>query len=129
MIDAKSLRIGNYFYDRGGKILKLEFWDGPGKMAQNNVIGGITFHPLTEYTEHANPIPLSGDILIKAGFTKASASPDSVFSINYDGKALIGYWLDGVVNVGEFAPKNIKYLHEIQNLYYALTGTELTINL
>jgi hypothetical protein len=31
--------------------------------------------------------------------------------------------------VGQFIPNDVKYLHQLQNLYFALTGEELNINL
>lgn len=140
MIDAKSLRIGNIVTAKNPQWCKLigipmivisisqrAEPDFPESNASITMQCGKDLY--NQFNEFVCGVPLSEDILIKAGFTRASALLDTVFSINYDGNALIGYWLDGVVNVGEFAPKNIKYLHEIQNLYYALTGTELTINL
>jgi hypothetical protein len=69
------------------------------------------------------PIPLTEDWLLKLGFEEMNLHlnwkkrnhqmilNDGVFRI----------WLNGY-------NKEIKYVHQLQNLYYALTGEELTIN-
>ena len=73
-----------------------------------------------------SPIPLSPEILEKAGF-------------RYDGyvwdtdKVVFGDYKDGVHYCNGFSIGNkgikIEFVHQLQNLYFALTGQELTINL
>lgn len=79
------------------------------------------------------PIQLTEEILIKAGFEKDDSG---MFSIFIDEEEDVFY---GVMNFIGFAyyvdryDKNpliyVKYLHQLQNLFYSLTGTELKISI
>ena len=92
------------------------------------VIGGFPTHPLTWYLEDLQPIPLTEEILLKRGaklhgieyIIKASALPIKI-RISYG----IAYCEFGNVYLGD----RIKFLHELQNIYHALTGQELKIEL
>ena len=115
---ANELRIGNYFMDRGGKVLRLDFWDSPGKLAMNNVIEGTVWHPLTEDVKYAKPVPLTEEWLLRFGFVNDKLE---YFTIEYDNHAGYGLFYRGNLLTG------IEYVHQLQNLYFALTGTELEI--
>lgn len=68
------------------------------------------------------PIPLTEDWLIKFGFT----GDDSECS--YRGVSIIN--IDGVFELfNHDFPVSIKSVHQLQNLYFAMTGEELTIKL
>jgi hypothetical protein len=88
-----------------------------------------------------NPIPLTEEWLWKFGFYKMEdTSPynyrifknKSFFYIRY------GHFLDGANNeefngfnglfVGNKFIRIIKYVHDVQNLVFSLTGVELTLN-
>lgn len=74
------------------------------------------------------PILLTEDLLLRMGFKRHIPSGGNlpVYYINYEGTTVLGYWLiDGAVNIGDFIPHKIKYVHQLQNLYFALTGDEL----
>lgn len=139
---ANELRIGNYFLDRGGNILQLHFWEGPDKLAMNNIHGGITFHPLTEYIGEAKPIHITEEWLLRFGFEKIKNESyingyefrlmhDE--SIRFDGIGTLG-WLSGknkylVVNTlcrGNYVCNAVRHVHELQNLYFVITGEEIT---
>ena len=70
------------------------------------------------------PIPLTPELLEKAGFEKWE--PKGWYRKGYmelfDGKPF--HWASG----HNLCP-DIYYLHQLQNLYFALTGNELEINL
>ena len=75
------------------------------------------------------PIPLTEEWLLKFGFSK---SPFDKTSLQYkkDIYSLIGNeenWF--CLSVGNFVHTKVRiqYLHQLQNLYFALTGEELTI--
>ena len=77
------------------------------------------------------PIPLTEDILLKCGFEVSGESfIKACFSIEdvHNGDTWYLYMYDEDnecdVHVGI-----IKYLHQLQNLYFALTGSELNINM
>jgi glycosyltransferase involved in cell wall biosynthesis len=73
------------------------------------------------------PIPLSEDILINCGFDKSGYKQlSNRLKLEWSfGKE---FWID---REGEtlFTFENIESLHQLQNIYFALTGKELIINL
>lgn len=77
-----------------------------------------------------NPILLTEDILLKCGFEKTM---DWTFSKSLIGNLKLVYYLGekgfsiGFKQYSDFP--NIKYLHQLQNLYHSLTQTELEIKL
>ena len=85
------------------------------------------------------PIPLSEEWLIRAGFEKEKR--DRFFSLylsdkdeNEFGRQRIDYWFgEDDFSAAElcrsgvcFKRVKIKFVHQLQNLYFALTGEELT---
>ncbi len=115
MIQASELRINNWIF-----------------LIDKNKNYQITAHDIEEiegYPEQANPVPLSPELLEKAGFEK-----ETKFDEPHD------YWFKKEMRT--FAKERMyiylpyglfdsmapcKYLHQLQNLYYALTGTELEV--
>jgi hypothetical protein len=102
---ASELRIGNYIQNSHGTISNVGIV----------MLGG-------QYDYH--PIPLTEEWLLKFGFEQIS---DRVYIKNYH----YGYEF-GITNI--FVIKNdncfmrykhIQYVHELQNLYFALTNEEL----
>lgn len=82
--------------------------------------------------QHICGIPLTADILERAGFEMKTGSD----GIHYENKECWIYILKDKfeleLNTGSERVnlyRNWKYLHQLQNLYFALTGEELTINL
>jgi hypothetical protein len=82
-------------------------------------------HSLIDYLE---PIPLTEEWLLKFGFEKTMAW---TFAIELKGNNMLVYYLGekgcsiGFKSYSEF---DCKYAHQLQNLYFALTNEELTIN-
>lgn len=122
MIQAKDLRIGNCI-----------FYNGNISKVTPEEIDGIY-----SLTYKGEGIPLSPEILEKAGFNRDSEgwylSADNKL---YDPLELNGVGLYSQRNTSIFAFKHgssilkrgIKYVHQLQNIYHALTGEELTITL
>jgi hypothetical protein len=113
---ATELRIGNLVYDNLGGTLKIK---------------GIS---LESDLSHIKPIPLTEEWLLKFGFIKENfhyvidKDKYHTFSI------LIGIISfpfiksnDKVISEN-FSFYGIKYVHQLQNLYFALTGKELILN-
>ena len=101
-MESKELRIGNYLQNRNGipyKVLGEMFVDG--------------FHGL-------KPIPLTEELLLRIGFSVSSLGDDNVVSVN-------GFylWKDRLQHIT--TGTRIKHVHQLQNLYFALTGEELEI--
>lgn len=115
MIDPKSLRIGNYIQDKK---------DGTTTILQVAHLseGLINYWNASVY----QPIPLSEQELIRLGFENRGEQPMSDKLGQYT-KYPIGLWLMGscFITAGEF-DVDLKYVHQLQNLFYALCGQELT---
>lgn len=117
MIQANELRIGN----------RLQFLSGNAFVVTEH-----TFPNWDQIKGSVKPIPLDESWLIRAGF--------SVINESSAGKKY-GYVIKGVFssdltfifwktteNIGKIFRWNleIKHVHQLQNLFFALTGTELT---
>jgi hypothetical protein len=137
MIQANELRIGNRFtrelrnsrgleYDRD--FVLTEEW--MGRLFGSNISFAL---------QDLSPIPLTHEILGKAGFVK---DKEGDYWIDLQTNYLKAIFMnDGVYPVWcclaelssekeQFASLNrINHLHQLQNLYFALTGTELPIKL
>lgn len=116
MIQANELRIGNW-YDHNGSYRQVtpntieEVWEGE--------------------RIYVNPIPLTPEILEKwCGFENddndflIGISERTNLHINLIKKRTLLESYDGII-----ALCNISYLHQLQNLYFALTGKELNVQL
>lgn len=84
------------------------------------------------------PIPLTPEILEKAGFVvEGTGSVKKYTKLDFEGTGLVTDAEDGVVSVWvqiwsswEYIDHKARlYLHQLQNLYFALTGEELNIEL
>ena len=74
------------------------------------------------------PIPLTEEWLIKFGFEKTSdnmywVQPDNFMYFELNNFGIIATFPDSVADFG----KRVNNVHSLQNLYFALTGEELTI--
>jgi hypothetical protein len=121
MIKANELRIGNYFnYNNiAFKVVKIE----------NKYIGLDKEDDFGNYAniEDIEPISITKEILLKCGFKKLGNDNYSIgrinLGLNYNISIDIDYVPIHCLN------GKIKYLHQLQNLYFALTNEELKINL
>jgi len=81
---------------------------------------------------NVSPIPLTEEWLLKFGFEKGNKYWHNGLGSNIfydlDNKYLRQAYGTGV-NITMFAisAMNIQYVHQLQNLYFALTGEELTV--
>jgi hypothetical protein len=122
---ANELRIGNLLLDRGDKLLRLDYWDFM-KPAQRMFIEGSEVHSLTEDLEYCKPIPLTAEWLLKFGFERRQIK--DLISYNTNQLELYQYASNNNKIFFEHADGEVelKYVHQLQNLYFALTGEELT---
>ncbi len=121
MIAPNELRIGNYFT--------------AGIMTDYETVFTIDYDRIQGYLinksiplSHLHPIPLSPSILDKCGFKQDGGSFEKgiyQLSTQKNGKGYKPWVIADEYNhqIGEV----ILYLHQLQNLYYALTQTELKI--
>ena len=78
------------------------------------------------YLDHLKPIPLTEEWLLKFGFEKKKGYYDRYY-YSIDGMDIR---IDGDMfetEVGECLYKSIKYVHQLQNLFFAHNDQELTM--
>jgi hypothetical protein len=117
-MEAKELRINNLVYWNG----RLERIDLNSFGTQwNNSDGRLLF-------EEYKAIPLTEEWLLKFGFDEITPK---YYVLNIDDGNSFTYYYTFSGGVWHFEFEGIsikiKYVHELQNLYYALTKKELTI--
>ena len=149
-----ELRIGNYVYYEhtthvvsgvhgnsvyswwvkdGKPVIEYEAKDSSGTQVEN---------PYIDVVRRYEPIPLTEEWLGKLGLIKRNQTeelPEELQQPDIDEDGDIWYtWVKGVFNLeiqsnGEIwfevysHYKHIKWVHELQNLYFALTEEELTL--
>ena len=145
-MDAKELRIGNkIYYDNCiVTIIALAEYPSLSYISAHSESNDLYEIDCCEF----EPIPLSPEILEKAGFEKYDWQ-DAYFTITIFGHLYIYFYKERIItrfaNVSKdevghkmvslgFVGKqtssdNIIYLHQLQNLIYSITGEELNINL
>ena len=134
MINSNELRLGNLFIDIEGKgycnpgsIQRVDNidTDGVNRWDDMGALGCCPFDKM-------GPILLTPEILGKCGFKYNGygyepKDPSNGFEgINDrgDGEYILS------INDGEYTTgTGFKYFHQLQNLYFALTGIELNVNL
>lgn len=126
MMKTSELRIGNWV----NYILKEGEWSMTGLMATQVV--SIGSHDLVTEMEsipldmsYFEPIPITPEWLDKFGLEKDN---DNEYAFNMEGYNWTIRIHDGLIGLDyhEYHPtQRIKYVHQLQNLYFALTGEEL----
>ena len=142
-MQANELRIGN-------KLLVYDNIDTIGEVSYNSIICGYTGYSNLD-KGYVEPIPLTEEILLKCGFVKVKNKDKEdlreyightsqkaryaifdtdIFITKVDKRGLLWRNIECDFMV-LFYHKSIpiKYLHQLQNLYFVLTGQELEINL
>ncbi len=126
---ANELRVGNYLFVPGidRKVIVSAIFKSHYVCEDSD---GIRFEESVRI--NYQPIPLTPEILVKAGFENKSSTTDYIFEY---GKFIIGgtrkrlfpsvWGEDGLQDYGDL----IEYVHQLQNLYFCLTGDELNIEL
>lgn len=128
-MNIREIRVGNWLKYKGHEVIwEVEDFEEWGKNIELLI----------------EPIPLTEDWLFKFGFTDYEWCNDCAFMKFYErhlmmryyndkwycfrtivGKDSQGHSMKGSENIAE--PGFIKYVHQAQNLIYALTSQELTI--
>jgi hypothetical protein len=132
MIQANELRTGNWLLLDTGVALPFPHRIMP-KDIYDLAEGKITISAL-------QPLPLTPKLLEKCGFViygsdnvhtvYGNNQDDSDFFLDYDWRHRENGF-NPMIKSREYETigSSIKYLHQLQNLYFALTETELKINL
>ena len=123
MIQSNELRIGNWI-SLHGQIIDV---DGISMGCINPMwTSGETFYD--GYVKDAEPIPLDESWLIRAGFENIGMnvwSNNSDYNVDFDSMLGSQLRLKTSDNYDLFGPIFF-HVHQFQNLFFALTGTELT---
>lgn len=121
----EELRIGNFYnHVKAGEIQLDAEW--------------ISY--FAKFTELLEPIPLTEDWLKKMGFEQDTALGLSTNTYSKQVKSDMPNWIFGLSHVlpinnwqlylgksQQYQVTTIEFVHQLQNLFYALTGEELTI--
>ena len=112
MIQASELRIGNWVTD--------EFKDARKLISVEKT--AVEFeHGIRNIYKNLKPIPLTEEWLEKFDWEKEG--------IYYDSFEKSFYVFSGLGDPSSYGKKvKLEYVHQLQNLYFALTGEELTLN-
>ena len=149
---TSELRIGNYFNVSNPtqspfRIDGFEFLDANDcKVFKNNVtydagqLGQIPHHPLTWYFKDLVPIELTLELLLSIGFSDKDYKQGFIGIDFKGGNVILDFVLEKPYSKGEWNDCftfnlqghrfiNIKYLHQLQNFYFIMTGSELEFEL
>lgn len=136
-ISARDLRVGNYIKYTTGEVGKVVAMDG--------LLGDIAIDqdnellPMSEYS----PIPLTPELIERCGFVEDGNFDNHSVDYyrngcihiqfpNYEGWDIYYVWRDNVIDEKGMRKQYdivLKSLHQLQNLYYALTGIELDVKM
>lgn len=129
MIDIKELRINNWIelrYPRGLAWAQVKKIDASEKaFTSNRILNSINDID----SDLAEPIPLTEELLLKCGFDENMVLSTIEGEIRYYGDGDINIGGEDSCTLGMVYIAKCKYLHQLQNLYFALTGEELEIHL
>ena len=124
MIKANELRIGDYAHSKNDGIIKItNISEKSVTVLQDNFCNNFCNNIPKNLI---NPIKINQEWLIKFGFKKKGTSFFIIIGsklelLNVSNKDFVAYFKGSTINI------KIKYVHQIQNLYFALTGEELTL--
>jgi hypothetical protein len=119
---VEELRIGNLLRD---KVTKTEL--KVIELTEQDIVTYVidrSMFPLKDGWG-IEPIPLSQEWLIKFGFDGVN-SANKLIQVGWNGDDFIHDQMS-VLFKGVFIT-TLKYVHQLQNLYFTLTGEELTLN-
>lgn len=140
---ANELRIGNIINDTSGEDLPVKAIRTRKRgVDEVKVKGYIDW----VYVGYCDGVAITEEWLVKLGFEKCigSESDYEIVIQKNEGGGISEYWLwvdlhdednhnndmypcASIVSEGNWLNTNIKYVHQLQNLYFALTGKELEL--
>lgn len=134
MIDVKDLRIGNY-------VINGDYADIGTMMVHHVSDQDIHYESLCSVNSveasRINSIPITEEWLFSLGFVSMDLDYSVAYYIEYVKNVRFQVWLDGSCRIWYNAgkgwqehydnelPIHVKSVHQLQNIYFALTGKEL----
>jgi hypothetical protein len=122
-MEAKELRIGNTISDYGDRIITVKSIEKPIPGIKHFI--SVNENNSMYQPDDIQPIPLTEEWLLKFGFEdeKHIYRKGRFFIENLFGDR---FTFRITINNAESAHANeVKFVHQLQNLYFALTGIEL----
>lgn len=110
---AEELRIGNFIYS-SGNVMQVHSIDKDGFYGQ---LLSPKLEP--DYLKGLEPIPITEEWLLKFGFSAHYEVGLKHYSIG----EFIFVFQNGIIT----KYKHVKYVHQLQNIYFALTNEELIL--
>lgn len=111
-LTANDLRVGNFYYLNDIEV-KLD----------ERLLFAMFNDPLSYGLQNYTPIPLTEGWLVKLGIEFTDTVTYKGYSLNA-GNMIIGF-KDNIVRLMGQPLEHIKYVHQLQSLYYTLTQKEL----
>jgi len=123
---AQEIRIGNYI-DRNG-LMEVRVISQSGVKIYDHV-NNIFPRTFFDFDENIKPIPLSEEWLLKFGFELLTDKKKGYKNTSYShGKIpILLYWDGSRLSTTFWQGNEMRFVHQLQNLIFALTGTELEI--
>ena len=132
MIQPQELRIGNYV-DYKGQMLPVLAIDNEAFLSELKYKGlvrlpdklpnGMVFGSSGIWCAKINPIPITPEILERCGFSQFKSSVWRNGRLQWVGSLV--YLKNEDTDECYYIPTIVDYLHQLQNLYFALTNQEL----
>lgn len=125
MIEAEELRIGNFVLNNKNEIIEIESigWQHGINLCVDSGRDYCILDADYSFSE-ITPIPLTEEWLLRLGFEKkASYFLHEKHSVRIE----TGNMYEWNYNRYEYGKIKIEYTHQLQNLYFALTGEELEV--
>jgi hypothetical protein len=122
MINVNELRIGNNVLDEYGNVSIIN------TISYGVRISNDKYKWESKSEDQIHPIPLTAELLLECGFEKNI--DDFISPINGSEKFFFYKYGDSEILYLSYCEDDllkIKHLHELQNLYFSLTKTELKI--
>ena len=122
-MDVKELRIGNWVY------FKFKDTGFGNVMICANDFKVMDRISTDDIDTHYNPISLTEEWLLKFGFKKQWTISGNLYSIKLSKGFISIYSFEDdsyKLDCANLCISAFKYIHQLQNLYFALTGQELT---
>lgn len=133
MIKANELRIGNLVL-QDGKMKSVNYIDA-AFVYKFVSFKGEEFNADNLYADReCDPIPLTEEILLKCGFKKSPICGAYYIDVDDELQIYVGTTkrislINKLDEDEHYSIIQVHSLHQLQNLYFALTGEELTVNI
>lgn len=131
MIAANELRIGSWVNHNGKPMKVLSVESDIDNNALPVMENGRDFYRMSFDTDgDLQPIPLTPEILEKCGFELKKSDNWTEYRLGIIGFDFNHSRLSGChIGGEEYHYIEVSYLHQLQNLYFAITGRELEVEL